>query len=100
MGQSVVVEVLSQNLARIKLCDKGPILSHTFFANNALSFMNNANPRKCQRLADVLYLYCHTSRQLANLQNPVGLIFCRSTLDEVKEAKSNILGIPIEEQGF
>lgn len=81
----------TRQLKGIKLSNTCPELSHSFFADNTLFFINTSC-MNCSTLARILETYCIISGQSANLDKS-SIFFLANTPPEVKCMVGEILGI-------
>ncbi|KAK4285072.1 hypothetical protein QN277_001816 [Acacia crassicarpa] len=100
----IVAEVLSimigknqidNRLVGIKLSRGCPVLTHNFFADDALLYMH-ASHRNCTSLANILNLYCAASGQVINLDKS-SVFFSSNTPLAVRSLVSEVLHIPTTE---
>lgn len=88
----MVSEACAQgSLMGVKLARGCPLLSHCFFADDALFFIR-ANNENCEKMREILDLYCLVSGQEANLDKS-GLFFSSNTPQDVRDAVTQILSI-------
>lgn len=96
----LVADVLSRLVGRacelgqllgIKLARGCPMLSHCFFADDALFFMR-ASVENCTEMRRILDVYCKASGQDVNLDKS-GLFFSMNTTQAVKDDICDCLGI-------
>ncbi|XP_028790032.1 uncharacterized protein LOC114746021 [Neltuma alba] len=78
-------------LKGIKLAKHYPILSHCFFANDSLFFIN-AKRNNCRRLMEILNVYSQASGQTINLDKSC-VFFSKNTVEKVKQEAFEVLGI-------
>ncbi|XP_028765313.1 uncharacterized protein LOC114723286 [Neltuma alba] len=78
-------------LKGIKLASRCPVLSHCFFADDALLFMN-AKRQNCRELKKILDGYCKASGQAINLEKSC-IFFSKNICDAVKLDVYEELGI-------
>ncbi|KAK4278800.1 hypothetical protein QN277_016598 [Acacia crassicarpa] len=100
----IVAEVLSimisksqidRRLIGIKLSNGCPVLTHSFFADDALLYMR-ASHRNCTALANILDLYCAASGQVINLDKS-SIFFSTNSPPAVRAMVSGMLHIPSTE---
>ncbi|KAK4268822.1 hypothetical protein QN277_022056 [Acacia crassicarpa] len=100
----LVAEVLSNMISKsqvnkrlkgVKLSNGCPVLTHSFFADDALLYMH-ASRRNCMYLANILELYCAASGQVINLDKS-SIFFSANTPPAVISMVSDILKIPVTE---
>ncbi|VVA09363.1 PREDICTED: reverse mRNAase [Prunus dulcis] len=75
----------------IKLAMRSPVLSHLFFADDSIFFVQ-AEERNCTRLKRLLEDYCLASGQLINYDKS-SLLFSANTPEKVKTQIGAILGV-------
>ncbi|KAK4268485.1 hypothetical protein QN277_025138 [Acacia crassicarpa] len=100
----LVVEVLSLMIRKsqeskllmgIKLSNGCPELTHSFFTDDALLYMN-ANLSNCVTLFNILSQFCAVSGQVINLDKS-SIFFTPNTPDDVMNVVGGILGIAATE---
>ncbi|OMO55184.1 reverse transcriptase [Corchorus capsularis] len=98
----VVVDVLSRmiqdaiddgSVKGIKLSKHCPVLSHLFFADDALLFME-ARVQNCQKVAEIIEKFCKASGQRVNLLKS-SAIFSLNTSDQLRNDIAGSLGITV-----
>lgn len=75
----------------IKLARNCPILTHCFFADDAVFFMK-ASPKNARMFRKMLDWYCDASGQLINLEKSC-IFFSENTPNDAKDEISDCLGI-------
>ncbi|KAK4258618.1 hypothetical protein QN277_005049 [Acacia crassicarpa] len=100
----IVAEVLSlmitksqigKQLVGIKLSNGCPVLTHCFFADDALLFMR-ASHKNCAYLSNILSLYCAASGQVINLDKS-SIFFSSNSSPAVRSMVCGVLHIPATE---
>ena len=76
-------------LQGVAVANRGPKVSHLFFANNSLFFCR-AIKADCEAMVHILETYKRTSGQEVNLDKSA-LFFSRNTIDEDKNMVMGIL---------
>lgn len=79
----------SGNLKGIKFFEAGPSISHLFFADDSLFFLN-ATDHNCREMIKILDSYCKASGQRVNY-NKSSLYFSPNTPDHIRAQLSDIL---------
>ncbi|XP_004301440.1 PREDICTED: putative ribonuclease H protein At1g65750-like [Fragaria vesca subsp. vesca] len=103
----IISEVLSVRLTRavqdksllgIKLCRRGPTLSHMFFADDALFFLKATLGNVC-RLMEIFKEYCKASGQLINGEKS-SAYFSPNTPDQMSRLLGELMGFAeVEDPG-
>lgn len=101
----IVSEVLSlmlqahinnKDLKGIKLARKAPVLSHCFFVDDAIMFLN-ADIINCKVLKRILEVYCKASGQMVSLEKS-SIYFSTNNPRNIRDDVSRCLGIKHTEQ--
>ncbi|KAK4255495.1 hypothetical protein QN277_008493 [Acacia crassicarpa] len=86
---------ISKQVTGIKLSNGCPVLTHSFFADDALLYMR-ASHRNCTYLAKILDLYCAASGQVINLDKS-SIFFSSNSPLAVRTMVCGMLHIPATE---
>lgn len=80
------------NLKGIQLNRWCPTLTHLFFADDAIFFLDGS-VQECQELANILNQYCFATGQAIN-RNKSGIFFSKGCLDRLKDNLAQEIRIP------
>lgn len=79
----IQTHVNPKELFGVKLARKAPVLSHCFFADDAILFLK-AESINCKILRKILEVYCKASGQLVNLEKSSIFFLCKHPLESQK----------------
>lgn len=97
----LVIDVLSKllnkaikenRLSAIKLNTSCPTLSHLFFVDDAILFLN-ANKEECDQVLKILEIYNNASGQLVNFSK-FGISFSSNATDGIESDICSLIGMP------
>lgn len=86
-------DICDQRLTGLKLKPSCPILSHLFFADDAILFLK-ANKLECTHVLKTLETYNLASGQLVNFSKS-GVVFSSNANEALKKELSDFIGMPL-----
>ena len=91
LSRMILVEVQAQNIRGMMINKNCPVLSHLFFTDDSLIFME-AKEQNYTKVIEIIKDYCEASGQKLNLEKS-SLVFCENVKSEERRKVVEKLGV-------